>query len=234
MDSYKDITPRVGVAYDVFGTGKTVAQGQRSAGISRRRRTANTYGRCGRPRASLDDGDANVDRREQQLPGRLQPAEPEPAGQPRDRRQTSAAPQPSTFGTASQFTRRPTRRCCNGWGVRPGDWGFGVSVQQQVLPRVSVEVGYNRRWLDNFVDHRQPRLQGPATSARSASWRRRDPRLPGGGGQTIAGLYNVNQRNVGATSHRTTPVTRWRATTATSTRITTACCSTSARARATA
>ena len=30
----------------------------------------------------------------------------------------------------------------SGWGVRTGDWQFGVSVQQEVLPRVAVEVGY--------------------------------------------------------------------------------------------
>jgi len=38
-----------------------------------------------------------------------------------------------------------------GWGVRPGDWQIGASIQQQLLPRVSVEVGYTRRWLDNFT-----------------------------------------------------------------------------------
>jgi hypothetical protein len=26
----------------------------------------------------------------------------------------------------------------SGWGVRPGDWSFGASVQQEILPRVSV------------------------------------------------------------------------------------------------
>ena len=38
-----------------------------------------------------------------------------------------------------------------GWGVRPRDWQFGVSVQQQLLPRVSLEVGYLKRWLQNFT-----------------------------------------------------------------------------------
>ncbi len=75
--------------------------------------------------------------------------------------------------------------------MRPGDWGFGVSVQQQVLPRVSVEVGYNRRWLDNFVtiDNRDQQASDFAAFSVVAP---ADPRLPGGGGQTITGLYNVN------------------------------------------
>jgi hypothetical protein len=37
-----------------------------------------------------------------------------------------------------------------GWGVRPYNWQFGVSVQHEILPRVSVDLGYNRRWWGNF------------------------------------------------------------------------------------
>jgi hypothetical protein len=37
-----------------------------------------------------------------------------------------------------------------GWGVRPYNWQFGASVQHEILPRVSVDVGYNRRWWGNF------------------------------------------------------------------------------------
>jgi hypothetical protein len=37
-----------------------------------------------------------------------------------------------------------------GWGVRPYNWQFGGSVQHELLPRLSVEVGYNRRWWGNF------------------------------------------------------------------------------------
>jgi hypothetical protein len=102
----------------------------------------------------------------------------------------TCAAAPSTFGTASQVTQFDTG-LLNGSGVRPGDWGVGVSVQQQVLPRVSVEVGYNRRWLDNFttVDNRDQQASDYAPFSVVAP---ADPRLPGGGGQTITGLYNVN------------------------------------------
>ena len=37
-----------------------------------------------------------------------------------------------------------------GWGVRPYDWQWGASVQQEILPRTSLEVGYARRWFNNF------------------------------------------------------------------------------------
>ena len=38
-----------------------------------------------------------------------------------------------------------------GWGVRPSDWQFGASVQHEILPRTSVEVGYHRRWFQGFL-----------------------------------------------------------------------------------
>jgi len=71
-----------------------------------------------------------------------------------------------------------------GWGVRPADWGLNVSVQHEVLPRVSVEVGYNRRWFQNFfvTDNR-------AVSASDYTpWTFTAPQheeLPGGGGYPI-------------------------------------------------
>ena len=39
----------------------------------------------------------------------------------------------------------------SGWGVRPYDWQFSASVQQQLMPRVSVEIGYSRRSWGNFT-----------------------------------------------------------------------------------
>ena len=39
----------------------------------------------------------------------------------------------------------------SGWGVRPFDWQFSASVQQQLLPRVSAEIGYSRRSWGNFT-----------------------------------------------------------------------------------
>ena len=37
-----------------------------------------------------------------------------------------------------------------GWGNRPYQWEFSTSVQQELTKRVSVNVGYFRRWLGNF------------------------------------------------------------------------------------
>ena len=77
-----------------------------------------------------------------------------------------------------------------GWGVRSSDWNLGVSVQQQLLPRASVEVAYSRRWYHGFTVNDN-------LAARSADYTPfsvtapLDSRLPGGGGYTVSGLYDV-------------------------------------------
>ena len=56
---------------------------------------------------------------------------------------------------------------------------------------MSVEVGYTRRWLQHFVVTRQPRRDrgGFRHVQRHGAGR---PRLPGGGGYVVSGLYDVN------------------------------------------
>jgi Carboxypeptidase regulatory-like domain len=189
VDSYKDLTPRVGVAYDVFGNGKTALKINAGRYLEAAQLSNSYVGNRPSTRLSLTAArnwtdnnknyliDCNLSNNAAQSPTTTGSID-------------TCAAAPSTFGTSSQVTQYDTG-LLNGWGVRPGDWGFGVSVQQQVMPRVSVEVGYNRRWLDNFttVDNRdQQATDYTAFSVVAPS----DSRLPGGGGQTITGLYNVN------------------------------------------
>jgi hypothetical protein len=62
----------------------------------------------------------------------------------------------------------------HGWGNRPFDWQWGVTLQQEILPRFSVDVSFNRRWWSNFYVTDNQAL-GPATSTSS----RLRHRLPG-------------------------------------------------------
>ena len=96
------------------------------------------------------------------------------------------------FGT-ERFTSDLDPKLVSGWGVRPGDWQIGASIQQQLLPRVSAEIGYTRRWLTNFTwDNNvlQAANQFDTFSITAAN----DSRLPEEArGRTIGGLYNVQQ-----------------------------------------
>ena len=84
----------------------------------------------------------------------------------------------------------------NGWGVRPSDWNLGVSIQQQIGRRSAVDVTYIRRWYHGFsvVDNRalQPSDLTPFSIVAPA-----DPRLPGGGGYVVSGLYDVVPEKAG-------------------------------------
>ncbi len=55
---------------------------------------------------------------------------------------------------------------------------------------MSIEVGYSRRWLQNFTVTDNLNIS-PADFDQFSLVAPSDPRLPGGGGYTISGLYNV-------------------------------------------
>ena len=48
------------------------------------------------------------------------------------------------------FTKTFDPDLIHGWGKRTYNWEMGVSVQQELLPRVGLTVGYFRRWFGNF------------------------------------------------------------------------------------
>ena len=63
-----------------------------------------------------------------------------------------------------------------GWGIRPTDWQFGASVQQEILPRVSIEAGYFRRWFQNFFVQ-ENRVLGTADYTQFTITAPADPRM---------------------------------------------------------
>jgi hypothetical protein len=88
------------------------------------------------------------------------------------------------------FTNAYDPELLEGWGVRASDWNVGISVQQQLLPRMSVEIAYHRRSFRGFTVN--DNLLTEASSYTSYSITApQDPRLPGGGGYTISDLYDV-------------------------------------------
>ena len=80
----------------------------------------------------------------------------------------------------------------NGFGVRPYNWEFSAGVQREVMKRVSVDFGYFRRWFGNFAatDNRALAASDFTPFSVTAPV---DVRLPGGGGNVIAGFRDANK-----------------------------------------
>jgi hypothetical protein len=200
VDSYTDLTPRGGVAVDVFGNGKTALKinvgkyleaAQNGGAFISNRPTSRVAG-TGLIPEFRSWTDANRD----WVPdcNLLSPQAQNLAGTPGFDATKDSCGQLSNlaFGT-SVFNTTTDPALLAGWNVRPSDWQIGVSVQQQVLPRVSVELGYQRRWLQNFIatDNTGQAASDFGKFTISAPV---DARLPNGGGYAIPGtLYNVNQ-----------------------------------------
>jgi hypothetical protein len=97
-------------------------------------------------------------------------------------------------------------RLLKGWGVRPSDWNLGVTIQQQIGQRSSLDVTYSRRWYRGFsvIDNLawQPDDLSPFSVVAPP-----DSRLPGGGGYVVSGLYDVVPAKAGQGQQ---PCRRWR------------------------
>ncbi len=87
-----------------------------------------------------------------------------------------------------------------GWYNRPSDWLIGLTVQHEILPRISVEASYLRRWLQNFTVT-DNRAVSPSDFKEFSVTAPLDSRLPGGGGYVVSGLYNVNPDKFGQTDN---------------------------------
>ena len=92
----------------------------------------------------------------------------------------------------------------NGWFVRAYNWSGSVSVQQELMPGLSVNAGYFRTWYGNFTATDNLSV-GPQDYDEYCITSPADTRLPGGGGQRICGLYDVKTNMFGLINNLVVP-----------------------------
>ncbi len=184
---WKDISPRMGVAYDLFGNGKTALRfnmGRYLEAITAsnndldmnpliRTATNSTRGWTDAdqdfvPDCNLNSAAAN---------GECQAMDNQNLGKP-------------------VFVRSFDPNYVGGWGNRANNWSMGFAVQQEIVSRVSATFAFNRTSWGNWyvVDNRSTNLADYTPFSINAPV---DPRLPNGGGYKIDGLYNLVPAKVG-------------------------------------
>jgi hypothetical protein len=194
VEGYQDITPRMNAAYDLFGNGKTAIKvnlGKYLAPAS----VGGIYSDTNPVlRLSTNVTRSWVDANQNWTPD----CDLLNRGA-QDLRATGGdlcgAVSNQNFGRLV-FSNTYDPALLGGWGVRPSNWSFGLSVQHEVLPRVSVEVGYFRRWDQNFTVT-DNRTVSPADFNTFCVTAPGDARLPGGGGSRICDLYDVSPAKFG-------------------------------------
>jgi Carboxypeptidase regulatory-like domain len=196
--SWNDITPRGGIAYDLFGNGKTAIKinagkyleplttgGTFSAPNPTNRlttttsRTWNDLNRNFVPDCNLTNP----------LAQNLSASGGDTCG---------------PFGTSTflqnVFTSGVDPSLLTGWGKRGADYAFSASIQREIVARTSVEVGYNWRRLVNFTTSDNT-LVTAADFDRFSITAPLDARLPGGGGYVVNDLFNVSNTKFGQTNN---------------------------------
>ena len=196
VDSYKDVTPRMSAAFDLFGNSRTalkVSAGKFLEGAGVMGIYANTNPTLRMPQTTMAFGTAGVTRAWTDANQNFVPDCDLSNPLAQDLRPTGGdlcgVLSNTSFGK-STLTNNFDPAALDGWGVRPSDWNVALSFQQQVGSRSSIDVTYNRRWFHGYFVADNLALQ-PADLTPFSLIAPSDPRLPGGGGYAVSGLYDV-------------------------------------------
>ena len=184
VDAYNDLTPRIGLAYDLFGNGTTAVKmnwgkylayaandspyTSTNPGATIVRSVANRQWNAAVAAGGNGDLIVNCDLLNPNANGEC----------------AAVVGNGRNFGTAGSATQVDPA-VLSGWGVRPGDTQLTVTVQQQVVPRVSADFSYTHRSFHGFFVT-DDLNRNPATSYESYTLTApSDPRLADGGGYPV-------------------------------------------------
>ena len=200
---WKDLQPRLGVAYDLSGDGRTALKasasrfgsrdaislaGEVNPAANNRRQTRLWFDGAGGHPGFFPPGGLPAC-----IPSAADPTASTciagdgiPQGDPLDPNPNGELLAPTdnlAFGTPI-VTEFFDPNWAMGWGQKHANWEFSGSIQHELTDGVSVDVGYFRRTYVNF-DEWDNRSWGPGDFETYTITVAGDPRLPGGGGYPL-------------------------------------------------
>jgi Carboxypeptidase regulatory-like domain len=193
VPNWKDISPRLGASYDLFGNGKTAIK----VGVNRYV-SAQVYAFAGAVNPITAGGGNQVTRA---ITNPLVNINLAPKGDPTNPNANGdLGPGPANFGQSFVSTTYDPN-LSQGWGKRPYNWEYSAAVQHELVPRVSLEVGYFRRTFGNqtVTDNRDIT---PSDFDKFCITTPTDPHLGSASGRQLCGLADINPAKASLTTHQ--------------------------------
>jgi hypothetical protein len=186
VPNFKDVSPRLGATYDLFGTGRTVIK------FSHNFYYEEMYMQLARANNPVNTSVNTATRTWNDLNGNFIPEcdflNPGPNAE--------CGPLSDLAFGSPRVTTFYDPEVLQGTNKRPYNWETAASFQHELFPRVGMHAGYFRRSFGRFqvTDNR---AVAPGDFDPYCITTPQDPRLPGGGGQQICGLYDVTPTKFG-------------------------------------
>jgi len=95
-----------------------------------------------------------------------------------------------------------------GWHVRPSNWQLSASLQQELRPNLSMTAGYFRTWHRRFRATDNLAV-APSDFDQFCVVLPTNPRIPGGGGNELCGLYDLNPSRFGQVNNVVTQASKF-------------------------